>query len=164
MAARNRVSIIRSQAERIRRAIPRGLIEYQGQTGTRDADLLASGDPRWWLTPIGELVYTSGRGIDRNARNIVDVGYPEREGFDGFPISTGLAESLVSRMDADGGWTRIRQFNPVKDASPPNCPTCGSFMSVAYPDDDFPFATCRNDGTTIGVDELIDQGVVIEVY
>jgi len=155
-------SKINAQADSIRRAIRRGIVEYEGQTDTTDPDLLAMGE-RYWLTPMGEIIMSIGLGM-RAGRNTVQMFYPERGGYGGMQRHEYLASLLSERMKADGGWTRVRAFHKVKDASPPNCPTCGSFMSVNFPSNDLPWAGCDVDGTVIGVDELMDQGIVVEIY
>jgi len=131
------------------------LNEYQG-----DQHLLASGE-HLFLTPGGEAVHVTGLGEGRVEVVHLDRTALTSEGDRTLHAYETTATSLLQRMDADGGWLEVPTY---VETGTPNCPCCGTFLSVDRDGFDLPAAQCTNLSCerVVDVDELLEQGVLYQ--
>lgn len=132
-----------------------------GREFPMDADWIGE-STRYYLTPGGEIVHVTPRDEGREVR----VLFPERDSLDadGEPAAfayTTSTDALMDRMDADGGWTVIHHWEPTDT---PRCPVCSQFIRMNRDRHGFPWAGCDRCSVDIGLDELLDQDAVVEVY
>jgi len=91
--------------------------------------------------------------VDDVSDDFVELRFYDRHGEG---TERQLKESLLARMEADGGW----HFVPlVHTDGPAHCPNCGAFMRVNGGDRRFPASGCDQCGITVGLDHLEDAGV-----
>lgn len=129
-----------------------------------DANTLTMGE-HIFLTPAGEVVRTNTVSPYEGGAGTVRLLFPERDAYDedGNPVPYAYDTSVLSlmdRMEYDGGWTLVEPFERVKT---PSCPRCSKFMTTGKDDFGIPFAQCRC-GCDVGLDELLEQDAVIEVF
>lgn len=129
-----------------------------------DAHWLTDGEHQF-LTPGGEVVWMATQSPSDGGEGEVMLIYPERDALDedGEPVPYSHVtdvETFMDRMDADGGWTLITRFAKV---GTPQCPRCNRFMSMGEDHNGWPFGQCTC-GCDVGVDELMEQDAVVEVF
>lgn len=118
---------------------------------------------RWFLTPGGEIVYTTPK-----SESTVLVAFPQRdclnENGDAVLYSYVTdTTSLLSRMDADGGW---KYFRPYEYVEQPRCPDCNGFLKERFNGDGIPETECTRQSCDgwVTIDELVNEGSVENIY